>query len=124
MMSARGGEACDQLCPAPPRLGGSFIPTGMTGGVNMRSSGVGEEYQPPAPSGAAASEAATSPAVSTLTVASGSSSRPAPVAIAAPAAAAPSAVPAALGEPFGAAAAAHPSAEQAAGSPLALPLGA
>ena len=21
------GEACDQLCPAPPRLGGSFMPT-------------------------------------------------------------------------------------------------
>merc|ERR1719272_2843612 len=111
-MSARGGEACDQLCPAPPRLGGSFIPTGMTGGVNMRSSGVGEEYQPPAPSGAAASEAATSPAVSTLTVASGSSSRPDPVAIAAPAAA-PSAVPAAFGRPLGAAAA-YPSAEHAA----------
>ena len=94
----------------------------MTGGVNMRSSGVGEEYQPPAPSGAAAREAATSPAVSTLTVASGSSSRPDPVAIAAPAAT-PSAVPAAFGRPLGAAAA-DPSAEQAAGSPLALPLGA
>merc|ERR1719272_2792854 len=115
-MSARGGDACDQLCPAPPRLGGSFIPTGMTGGVNMRSSGVGEEYQPPAPSGAAAREAATSPAVSTLTVASGSSSRPDPVAIAAPAA--PSAVPAAFGRPLGGAAAADPSPEQAAGSPL------
>ena len=96
----------------------------MTGGVNMRSSGVGEEYQPPAPSGAAAREAEVSPAVSSLTVASGSSSRPEPVAIAAPAADAPSAVQAALGEPLGAAAAAHTSAEHAAGSPLALPLGA
>ena len=77
------------------------MPTGTTGGVNMRSSGAGEEYHPPTPSGALATEPAA-PAASVGPLIIPPTAEPAasvgpglcvsePVAIAAPTAAAPSA---------------------------------